>query len=97
MWRYFTVATNTLTDEQSKALVEAWRPYPWWHHLPNFWLIKDSTGALSAVALRDKVMSAAPGVRAMVLEITPKDWAGVFPNEGPVRDWLRSTWPPEAP
>jgi len=95
MFRYFTVATDGLTDEQNRALAEAWKPYGWWHWLPNFWLIKDSTGVLSAHVLRDEILRVAPTTTAMVLEVEPKDWGGMFPEVGPQRDWLRDHWPPE--
>lgn len=94
--RYFTVATTQLTDEQNAALVARWKGYPWWHYVANFWLIKDASGSLTASVLRDHVREVAPFAQAIVLEVRPTDWAGLFPIEGPARDWLKNAWPPES-
>jgi hypothetical protein len=95
MTSYFTVATTTLTADQERELAQRWKLLPWWHWIPNFWLLKDPTGLATAASLRDTLVQVAPTARAMVVEMDPKTWAGMFPETGDVRDWLRNNWPPE--
>ena len=94
MFRYFTVATDGLTDEQTALLLRLGSRMAGGTGFRTFGSSRNSRN-LSAHVLRDEILRVAPTTTAMVLEVEPKDWGGMFPEVGPQRDWLRDHWPPE--
>jgi len=95
MIKFFSVATSGMTADQDRALADFWRGRGWWHGVPGFWILKDTTGQKTAAQVRDEIRNIAPNAKCMVIDMgTPKTWAGSRMTDSN-RDWLRKYFPPE--
>ena len=95
MTKYFCVSTDLMSSEQTKALKEAIGKAGWWHWLPNFWLVKDTSGTLSVTSIRDAIYEISSKTRCVVLEVNPETWAALTkPDEQgrDMADWIRKNW-----
>lgn len=95
MARYFTLATDPLTAEQTKALKDAMSGKGWWHWLPNYWLIKDATDTLTVDEITAIIGRIAPQARALAVEVEKRTWsARTKPNAKgeSMTAWLHSNW-----
>lgn len=94
MTKYFSIVLNGANVEQEKKIAAMWSGYGWWHGIPNFWLLRDHTGVMTATSIRDALQAIAPLSQIMVMEAQPTTWASRAMNESN-REWLKKYWPPE--
>jgi len=89
------------TDQQHTAFTSYLKlTFPnagWWHRLPNTWLLIDLTGSMTAVAIRDAVLTIFPNVHCLVLEFRQdgtSTWAGFGPSAGilDMFGWINEQW-----
>lgn len=95
MIRRFVIATDALTAAQEKQLSEALGKTGWWHWLPNFWLVRDSSGSLTVGAITSIIKNIDKTKRAMVLEVNPVTWSALSRKNAAGRDmtaWIKETW-----
>lgn len=102
MTKHFVISTDEMTGAQEKALIKSLNPVSWWHWLPNFWLVKDSSDRLSVAIIRDLVHEINSTVRCIVLQVEPVTWAALSREDSAGRDmtdWIRNNWkrPPRVP
>ena len=68
--------------------------YGFWHWGSDTWLVSSETDPLDTAALRNKIMSLAPGSKMIVLKVEPSEevpnWAAFGP--GAWLNWLREAW-----
>jgi hypothetical protein len=93
MTKRFIIVLDTCTKEQEEAVRLSIKDLTWWHWLPNVWLLTDTTGAFSAITLRDHIRKAIPMVYILVFELNDKGdtWAGYGPSteQRNMFDWIR--------
>jgi hypothetical protein len=94
MTKRFVIGTANLTSEQEDELLSYIRSnkVAWWHWFPNFWLIKDSSGILTASGLRDAVRNADCLVMEIDGDITWATHGGKNSAGNSMTNWLKKTW-----
>lgn len=95
MARYFTLSTDPIQPEETRAFQEKIESCAWWHWLPNYWLIVDPQEQLTASVIVDHLHAINPRTRALALQIERIEWAALTRPDEQGKDmagWLRRTW-----
>ncbi len=91
----FVVATNRATVEQRNAITRFFqsKSIGFWHHFNDLWLVS-SNQFDGTIQLRDALITEAPGVLILVLEVdvpnTTKPWSGFGRKK--MWPWLQKFW-----
>ena len=95
MTKYFVISTDPLEPAQVEELKNSLVGGAWWHWLPNFWLVRNNNGNLTAAHIRNEIRKINDTARAVVLEVTPVTWAALTkPNASgrEMSDWIKENW-----
>jgi hypothetical protein len=93
--RRFVIATDPLSAAEQKKLSAFLKGYGWWHWLPNFWLVADTTNRLTVEKIRDEIVNISKTTRAWVLQVEPVTWAALTKEDDQGRDgtdWVKRIW-----
>ncbi len=96
MTKRFLIATDPLTSDEERRLKDALGKAGWWHWLPNFWLVKDSSDSLTPKKISDVIFEINNTVRCLVYEIEPVGWHARTKKDASGRsmtEWLFKSWP----
>lgn len=94
------IAADGMSADAEKSMLAFFKEHGlgWWHRIPNFWLITDPRGNMTATVLRDKIQDLrSPGAKATLVMQIHEDitWAGLYPDGDSKHDefdWLNQTW-----
>ena len=95
MTRYFVVAVQDLTADETRKISDLFRgEYGWWHWIDGFWLVTDSSNRLSAEIIREEIGEAVGEKRRMILEVNPETWSGFGPKseDNDMFSWIHRNW-----
>lgn len=90
--KHFVIAIDTSTAPERDTITNSIEAAGcgFWHWLPDFWLVGDPDFAHSPDWWRDRVRALAPSRMVMVLEVSPRMWAGYVPED--TEHWMSQTW-----
>lgn len=89
----FVLIVDDATQEQQNSVTNSLKdkPYGFWHHLSDVWLLVDPNDQQTPASLRDYLKDIVPGATTLVLRIDDKHaWAGFGVPDN--FKWVRDDW-----
>ncbi len=86
-------ASNVAQQNAISAYFADLTKYSYWHWAPEVWLVSSTAEPLEPIALRDTLMTLAPGVNVLILRVEPGEmpaWA-LF-GSLKWKEWIRECW-----